>query len=205
MAGNTGKIFDTYRVINVDEVINKFNKFRLKKSIQLNKAMIDVFRLVGITATSKFMVFARVVDASSGFTVGKKGSRLNIRTSRLSRSLLNIPSFAGGAGGDRENVSKIFTSGTDIIGLFGTNVPYAKIHEQGGTTHPNVTKRSRGFFWAMYIKTGLPMWKGMALTKKQKFDITLPARPFLNPALKFATPQAVALFAKYLRSAERGF
>ena len=78
-------------------------------------------------------------------------------------------------------------------------VPYAPIHNNGGTlnTHPSVTKRMRRFAWAkVYALAGvkgkgklpkqLPAtaakWRALALTKKSKLSITarIPQRQFMG-------------------------
>lgn len=78
-------------------------------------------------------------------------------------------------------------------------VPYAAIHNEGGTinTHPSVTKRMRRFAWAkVYALAGvkgkgklpkqLPAaaakWRALALTKKSKLNITahIPQRQFMG-------------------------
>ena len=64
------------------------------------------------------------------------------------------------------------------VGVKG--VIYARIHEFGGTTHPIVTKKSRGFFWHKFYETEDPKWKFMALTKKSKFNVVLKERSYLR-------------------------
>lgn len=78
-------------------------------------------------------------------------------------------------------------------------VPYAAIHNEGGTVNPTVTPKMRRFAWAMYHKvTGrgknkrktkkagtkenaaAGFWKALALTKKQKLSIKIPKRRFLG-------------------------
>ncbi len=78
-------------------------------------------------------------------------------------------------------------------------VPYAAIHNEGGTANPTVTPKMRRFAWAMYYKvsgkkknkkknkkTGTQenaaggFWKALALTKKQKLSIKIPKRRFLG-------------------------
>ena len=83
--------------------------------------------------------------------------------------------------------------------VVGTSVPYAAVHNQGAdltiTTHPTVTPDMRRFAWAQFFKAGgkgapsgspAGMWKALALTKKQKLDITahvhIPQRKFLGPS-----------------------
>lgn len=79
------------------------------------------------------------------------------------------------------------------------NVPYAAIHNEGGTitSHPSITKKMRGFAWHMaYSIAGISgsgklpkdlpdeaqKWKALALTKKTKANITahIPQRKFIG-------------------------
>ena len=62
-------------------------------------------------------------------------------------------------------------------------VPYAFIHENGGTFNVTITARMRSFFWVMYRETQDPMFKYMALTKKLAFRITIPSRAYVEPAI----------------------
>lgn len=78
-------------------------------------------------------------------------------------------------------------------------VPYARIHNKGGTvnTHPTVTDKMRGMAWARCysiagVRKGekLPKelpeearkWRALALTKKEKLNITahIPQRRFIG-------------------------
>lgn len=78
-------------------------------------------------------------------------------------------------------------------------VPYAAIHNEGGTATPTVTPKMRRFAWAMYYKAAgkkkgkkktkeagtqenaaAGVWKALALTKKQKLSIKIPKRKFLG-------------------------
>lgn len=72
----------------------------------------------------------------------------------------------------------------------GTSVPYARLHNFGGTIHPSVTPRMRSFAWAMYYRNGggkgknappdAEKWKALALTRKQKLNIRIPQRQFIG-------------------------
>ena len=67
-----------------------------------------------------------------------------------------------------------------------SNVKYAAIHNEGGTTvsHPRITPKMRRFAWARYYAAGggkkgqngketgdAAMWKAMALTKKTTIEL----------------------------------
>ncbi|RMF46261.1 MAG: hypothetical protein D6751_05455 [Deltaproteobacteria bacterium] len=59
-----------------------------------------------------------------------------------------------------------------------TDVPYAKIHNEGGTIRQVPTPRQRKFFWARYKRTGDAKWKRFALAKELR--ITIPQRQFMD-------------------------
>lgn len=66
-----------------------------------------------------------------------------------------------------------------------TRVPYAAIHNRGGTTHPPVTPKMRRYAWAQHYKEAGDdkkkdtFWKRLALTKKQNLTVTIPKRQFM--------------------------
>jgi len=87
-----------------------------------------------------------------------------------------------GRGYLRDSIRVISKSDDSI--KFGTDVRYAKIHNEGGTIQVRITKRSRKFFWFMYSRTGDAKWKGMALTKKTVLIIKIPKRQFIGHSEK---------------------
>lgn len=93
----------------------------------------------------------------------------------------------------------------DTTVTFEADAPHAEIHNEGGILHlnPLVTEKSRRFFWAMYMKTGVEMWKGMALTKKERLNITvkIPKRQFMGHSEHFAAN----FNAHIIREIQRGF
>ena len=83
--------------------------------------------------------------------------------------------------------------------VIGTSLPYAAIHNDGGTVSPTVTLKMRKFAWAMYYRSlgskgskgskgrkgatvpaEAERWKALALTRKQKLNITIPKRQFIG-------------------------
>ncbi|MBA7515229.1 hypothetical protein ES705_07268 [subsurface metagenome] len=86
----------------------------------------------------------------------------------------------------------------------GPTVVYAAIHEFGGVTHPRVTARMRGFAWHMFYETGEPMWRGLALTKKTFLTVSIPARPYMRPALDDKGKAAAEAVAVALRKIIEG-
>ena len=69
---------------------------------------------------------------------------------------------------------------------------YAAIHEYGGSINVPVTAKSRKFFWYMFISTGDPKWKYMALSDKDHFVVTIPARPYFRPGIDQAKFSMIA-------------
>lgn len=61
----------------------------------------------------------------------------------------------------------------------GTNVPYARIHHEGGTIKQKITQKQRSFFWAKYYESDKKddKWKGAALAKE--LNIKIPKRPYM--------------------------
>ena len=64
--------------------------------------------------------------------------------------------------------------------LFGTNSPYAKIHNEGGTINVTLTPKARKFFWFMYYATNDTRYKWMAISKKDALTIKIPKRQFIG-------------------------
>lgn len=94
-----------------------------------------------------------------------------------------------------------FRPGNRLVRVY-TDVPYAAVHNYGGTLHPAVTPQMRKFAWAMYykaagIKKGMKkggkkrmlltenapeealMWKRLALTPKKRLTVHIPKRQFM--------------------------
>ena len=66
-----------------------------------------------------------------------------------------------------------------------TRVPYAGIHNRGGTVRPTVTPQMRRFAWASHYreaggdKKKDTVWTRLALTKQTKLAINIPQRRFM--------------------------
>ena len=88
---------------------------------------------------------------------------------------------------------------SDFRVVIADEVPYAAVHNWGGTLRPTVTPRMRRFAWAMFYKevgkskgrkksAKAPMpdnprasrWKALALTKKEKLSVKIPQRQFIG-------------------------
>lgn len=104
--------------------------------------------------------------ARSGFDKNKKRRAILTKTARLKRSI------------------RITTLGGNFV-IVGTNVPYAKIHNEGGKVNVPVTKKMRRFFWAMYYQNKKSpevamRWKSLAITKRTSIQINMPKRQFMG-------------------------
>lgn len=179
---------DFYRVLNM---------VQHSTPEELRFAMIRSMQQIGLIAVSQFMVAARVVNYETGQTVGTTGSKLNIRTERLSRSLVEGFSFAQGLSGEKESIRDVTWQGRTLLGLYGTKVPYAAIHEHGGEIP--ISKKARGYFWHRFKESGKrdTMWKALAL---KKGVIKVPPRPYLHPAVRVGEPAVYSIFNTTLRS-----
>jgi len=67
-----------------------------------------------------------------------------------------------------------------IISAGSAKVPYAPIHNEGGSMQVPVTKNMRRFAWAMKYKTGDNRWKHLAITRKSILRINIPKRQFMG-------------------------
>lgn len=92
-----------------------------------------------------------------------------------------------------------YTPGIAQVRIFN-DVVYASIHQNGGEISIPVTAKMRRYAWARYYaatggskggkegengqktaeNTDARMWKGLALTKKERLSVTIPARPFIG-------------------------
>lgn len=103
----------------------------LKKTmpLRLGEGLVQAMDIVGAVAVGAHMVRgADPTDFESQARV--PGDKLNIRTSRLSRSILNEESEWG-----REGIRKIIIKPDGSVdAIIGSKTPYAAIHEFGGDT-----------------------------------------------------------------------
>lgn len=100
-------------------------------------------------------------------------------SSRLARAVQS----RGGAFGKEYTISTTLTKSA-ISFAKSILVPYAAIHEFGGTITISITQKMRSFFWAMYIETKEENWKYMALTKKTEFEVVMGERAYIAPAIE---------------------
>ena len=74
------------------------------------------------------------------------------------------------------------------------DIVYSAVHEYG-LDNQVITERQRGFFWAKWYETSEGMWKALALST----TYTIPARPYLRPAVDSHRGKAAAVMGKALR------
>lgn len=99
-------------------------------------------------------------------------SQIGLQSGRLSRSL--IP-------GQRDHVSVFKITGVRATLQFGTSVPYAMIHEHGGTVN-----NPGGQDFMIIDGRFIPLQKGhpKSFGKTRPHTIAIPARPFLKPGFE---------------------
>lgn len=124
--------------------------------------------------------------------------RLTWRSGALARSLTRTD--------DPYNITEVKSAGTIFSGIIGTRIPYAAIHEFGGTipAHTiNITDDMRRYFWHKWYESEKTeeKWKFAAVKKGpiQIPDIIMRARPFLAPA--FANPDVIGSIRSMFLSA----
>ena len=116
-------------------------------------------------------------------------NRLNIQSGRLFKSFLP---------NSTDNILRFTQSGLTFGVEIGTKVPYAAIHEEGGTITQPRSQKQRRFFWAMFYKTGDEKFKYAALSTKP-LTIRIPARPYFKPATQEFLRDGVPLLQKIIR------
>lgn len=103
------------------------------------------------------------------YMTGPRPTRLGVGTGRLRSSIRY----------------RVNSQGDDMQVTFGTDVPYAAIHEFGGKTRPHVIRPRRKGFLA-FIKNGQWVYtRGQV----QHPGSTIPARPYLRPGVEDAIPK----------------
>lgn len=110
----------------------------------------------------------------------------------------------GKKSGQLANNIGIDVQGADdnFTGLIGTgvkgtkSVKYAKIQDEGGTTHPQITDKMRRFAWAMFFAantkrskaTGAYMWFYLAISKKSQLTVNILASHWFTGAIETNRP-----------------
>lgn len=156
----------------IKDYVKALDKKYIKRAMHL--ALMEV----SFTSVKDYMIETGDVIQAAG--QGVDPDFLTMRTGRLARSIMSVPSFgevelptavemmlqAKPHGknivpkeGAQEGIKRIFVHGKSIEGVVGSEVPYAKKHEEG---------------------------------------INIKARPFLNPAAKDAMPTVRKIFEQTL-------
>jgi len=159
-------------------------------------------RAVKLQATRWAAETVRELKASAG-TMQRSVGPLHKKTSQLARATgMKVGTYPGGFQ---------FGVGTG----FGTvNSKYAKIQDEGGMTHPTVTDRMRRWAWDAYgveqgfqrralrgvlpglsrkqskatARMGASKYLGIALTKKARLDVKIPASHWFTSVIERREP-----------------
>lgn len=124
------------------------------------------------------LVAERMMDKQRPQWQRNEGRKLYEGTGTLKRAFIR---------GQRGSLYKPFVrSGIAEIplGVDTREIPYARIHEFGGTITVPITPKMRRYFWYAYYQTLDDKYRFMALTKKTSFIITMPARPYFSPSIE---------------------
>jgi len=153
-------------------------------------AMLGKIGTAGLRQAIRRTAIASALDAEGKAKERLSGEVLSARTGHLRRSI---------AGSVRESGDL-----TDIVlgagGRVGDgNVKYARIHEFGGTTHPKVTGKMRGFAWFKFRETQDPMWRAIALTRKPRLNVPVPARHYVSLAIEATRERMPRLVEQSIR------
>jgi len=124
----------------------------------------------------------------------QKSSKYKKKTSMLGRNI----GFLVAAGDKRWQIA----IGTGIGGK--QSVPYARIQDKGGTTHPNVTDRMRKWAWWAFYKFREERFKWLALTKQGTLTVNIPESKWFSGVIAEQEPRLSAMMQKpvVLRLAE---
>ena len=106
-----------------------------------------------------------------------------------------------GTGALKRSIRYMAKRGFVEVTAGGNDVPYARIHNEGGMVTFKITAQSRKFFWFMYYRTGEEMWKGLALTKKESISYQMPKRQFMGES-RVLNREIDRLIEKKLKGAE---
>ncbi len=185
----------------------KFQEMELGIKAMLAETTHEALDLIGQKAVGDHMVMA---SKDATMLMRPAGDKLTVRSGRQARSYLP-QGGAFGKGGQREGIQEVRVCGNKIIGTKGSKVPYAAIHEYGGTIRQIPTPKQRSFFWAMAYATGYSSEDGasdnkfaaMALSKN--LTINIKARPSLTPAAEESLLAIQELFKARLAAYASGY
>lgn len=142
----------------------------------LRQASSEILEKIGTRSSSYFLKGGGVASPSM----------VTDRTGRL------LDAVMGGAGSIREfKISG--DSALMTIGVKGSIVPYATLHEKGGARI--VTEKMKRFFWAKFFEGAEPtsMWSALRFKNITQY----PARPYLEPAVKDVAIEIPEILKRY--------
>jgi phage gpG-like protein len=162
--------------------MNDFNeRYKEFKSLMPTLAKEYGFELLEILNKSLRKQFERKNDNPFS-SYGK--NRLTKRTGKL------LDSYEAKS---PNTLSKVGYSSNKLSINWGSNLPYAEIHEKGGFIKAKKkassvkTKREvfvmEQFFWRKFIESKNEIWKRIALSVRKNKGIKMPARGYFNAAL----------------------
>lgn len=133
---------------------------------------------------SRDTIFLAVADAVSRATIRIQS---DVKESYLSGQVLK-----NRTGTLRRSINQeVKVEGYSIIGTIGTNVEYARIHEEGGTIHhPGGTAYMATPDGVRWVRNDNPL--ASRLPRTRAHDIPIPQRAFLRPALEAGREPAVS-------------
>lgn len=164
---------------NIDDLRRGLALWQSRLPVTLREMGRPIFTRIGARAIGSHMRNASPEAAGTRNTT----TILRIITGRLARSLSGAQTL-----GNREAVNRIEPRGPSSVAFIkGSKVPYAGIHEGGGT----ILNRSRvRGITAEELRRGI-------------ITINIPRRPYLGPALKEETPWIERLAARRLATSLR--
>ena len=154
--------------------------------------------------TTRWLAETRRDLQRSAASMQKSVGPLHKKTSQLARNIGQTITTSGSGW--------VFSVGTGIGGR--VSVKYAKIQDEGGVTHPTVTDRMRRWAWYAYrveqgvqrrtlkkmlpsmgtkmrketARMGASKYLAIALTKKAKLDVTIPASHWFTAVIERREP-----------------
>lgn len=129
-------------------------------------------------------------------TVALKGTRNDGDNIRRITGML----FKSLGRNDENNIFKITPNDTGFVIDYGSKLPYAAIHEYGGViNHPGGTPYFIKNGELRFVRKRHPL--AAKLPKTKPHIITMPARPYLNPALQEFERETKPQFANKVKFA----
>jgi len=148
-------------------------------------------RVLGIKdLTGYFRALARDAPGKMTADMVRQGAEVILEEAKA-----NVRANFENQTGALENSGKVV-----MVNQYAANIEfdivYSAVHEYGLENQP-ITDRQRRFFWAMWYEDGNEMWKALALSQ----TYTIPARPYLRPAIDSHKDKAASVMGKALRNA----